>query len=156
MKQISKIGQEMLAFQDKLAAEFKYKPIEPDLFLGDVRNKYQEALPKWCVLTGDLEASLCSLAGTILCSGYERIVIGDYGAFIEITPEKMCTENLCCKSGQEYRYQNPRFTENIKYLWLTTKDKSECKIYLQRKRVAYADYIPGMYYVSPYEVYKEE
>lgn len=155
MKQISDTGKEMLAFQAKLAAERGYAPIEVDLFLGDVREKYRQALPEWCILTGDPHAHLHSLAGTPLCSGYERIVIGDYGAFIEIAPERIYQASLRCKPGQEYRYRDSRFSENVKYLWLTAKDQSDCKIYLQKKTVSYADYVPGMYYISPYEVYKE-
>lgn len=149
------IGKEMLAFQERLAKERGYQPIGIDLFLGDVREKYRNALPEWCNLNGDKEAVLRSLKGTLLCVGYERIVIGDYGAFVEISPENMREESLCCKQGQEYRFTDERFSENVKYLWLTVKDKSGCKIYFQKKKVSYADYLPGMYYVSPYEVYKE-
>ena len=156
MKQKSRIGKEMLAFQEKLATEHKYEPIKIDLFIGDVREKYRSALPEWCIVDGDKKAALYSLDGTLLCTGYERIVIGDYGAFIEIHPESIRKESLCCKQGQEYRFSDVRFSANVKYLWLTAKDKSDCKIYHQKKKVSYADYIPGMYYISPYEVYKED
>lgn len=152
MKSISEVGRKMLAFQCGLAAEYRYEPIEPNLFLGDVREKYRAALPGWCKESGDPAASLFTLDGTLLCRGYRRIVIGDYGAFVEISPDQICREVLRCKPGQEYRYQDERFAENVKYLWLTAKDRSDCKIYLQKKTVSYADYVPGMYYVSPYEV----
>ena len=155
MKQISEIGKEMLAFQARLAAERKYAPVEIDLFVGDVREKYREALPTWCALNGDPNTLLYSLSGTLLSRGYKRIVIGDYGAFVEITPEQIQKDALQCKPGQEYRFQDERFSQYIKYLWLTAKDKSDCKIYLQKKTVKYADYIPGMYYISPYELYRE-
>lgn len=152
MKQVSEAGRKMLAFQAQLANEYGYEPIEPNLFLGDVRQKYLEALPTWCALSGDPAAALLSLDGTLLCKGYRRLVIGDYGAFIEITPEQICEDALRCKPGQEYRYQDERFAGNVKYIWLTAKDRSNCKIYFQKKRVSYADYIPGFYYISPYEV----
>lgn len=152
MKQISDIGKEMLAFQEKLAAERGYAPVEIDLFLGDVRKKYRTALPDWCKISGDASASLYSLDGTKICTGYTRIVIGDYGAFVEISPEQICKESLCCKRGQEYRLSDERFAANVKYIWLTAKDRSGCKVYFQKKKVAYADYVPGMYYISPYEV----
>lgn len=152
MKRISEVGREMLTFQRNLAVEFGYGPVEPNLFLGDVRKKYEDALPEWCVLSGDSSANLCSLDGTVLCKGYSRIVVGDYGAFVEISPEQIYKEALQCKPGQEYRYQDKRFAGNVKYLWLTAKDRSCCKIYLQKKKVSYADYVPGMYYISPYEV----
>lgn len=155
MREMSKVGKEMLAFQAKLASERGYSPIELDLFLGDVREKYRAALPEWCCVNGDPNAYLCSLDGTLLCTGYERVVIGDYGAFIEISPAQICKDALRCKPGQEFRYEDPRFAKNVKYVWLTVNDRSDCKIYYQKKTVSYADYVPGMYYISPYEVYRE-
>lgn len=153
MRQISDIGKEMLRFQENLAKEHGYKPVEPNLFLGDVRQTYLQNLPAWCSLTGSPQMPLYSLAGTKLCTGYTRIVIGDYGAFVEISPDQICRQAIRCKPGQEFRANDPRFSENVKYLWITTKDNSDCKIYFQKKAVSYADYIPGMYYISPYEVY---
>lgn len=153
---LSALGREMLAFQEKLALEFGYEPIEPNLFLGDVRQKFKDALPEWCSVSGDPHVVLCTLDNTILCNGYNRIVIGDYGAFVEISPGQIREEVLRCKPGQEYRYQDERFTRNVKYVWLTAKDRSYCKIYLQKKTVDYADYVPGMYYISVYEVYKNK
>ena len=41
----------------------------------------------------------------------------------------------------------------VKYLWLTIKDNSCIKIYYQKKSVDYADYKPGMLYVSVHEVF---
>ena len=152
MYQISETGKQMLQYQDELAKEHKYAPIQPDLFHGDVRALYRAVLPAWCNINGDTNP-LCSADGTVLCFGYRRIVIGDYGAFVEISPEEVILSSLCCKPGQEYRYQDERYSKNVKYLWLTTKDTSDCKVYLQRKTVEYADYLPGMYYISVYEVF---
>lgn len=45
----------------------------------------------------------------------------------------------------------PQFSERVKYHWLTTKDDSGIKIYFPKRRVDYADYLPGKYYFSPYE-----
>lgn len=156
MKQVSEIGKKMLAFQEKLAAERKYAPVEIDLFVGDVREKYRAALPEWCKEGGDLQTPLYTLDDTQIATGYQRIVIGDYGAFVEISSEQIRKEALRCKPGQEYRFAEERFAANVKYLWLTAKDRSDCKIYFQKKGVNYADYIPGMFYISPYEIYVEE
>lgn len=155
MKQMSSIGKEILAFQESLASDYGYAPIEINLFLGDVREKYRNALPEWCKLDGEDLYPLYTLAGTQICSGYERIVIGDYGAFVEISPDHILEESVHCKPGQEYRYSDERFSSNVKYLWMTAKDQSDCKIYYQKKAVSYADYLPGMYYISPYEVTPE-
>lgn len=155
-KQMSATGREMLAFQERLAEEYRYEPIGINIFLGDIREKYRCALPEWCSLDGDENVALYSLDGTLVFVGYERIVIGDYGAFLECTPVQLVAQNVCCRPGQEYRINEPRFSSNVKYHWLTAKDTSDIKIYFQQKTVAYADYIPGMYYVSPYEVCKKE
>lgn len=153
MRAISKIGKEMLLFQSEMAEKYSYKPIPIDLFTGNIRDKYEEALPSWCLAKEKQNCPLYSSEGTMICTGFDRIVIGDYGAFIEISPNKICSSSITCKKGQEYRSQDKKFADRVKYLWLTTKDTSDCKIYLQKKTVAYADYIPGMYYISPYEVF---
>ena len=150
--EISEKGREMLAFQERLAKEYGYKPIEPNLYIGDVRKIYEDALPSWCKKGGDSVACLRTMAGTVIARGYSRIVIGDYGAFLEISSDNICKEVLQCKKGQEYRCEDSRFADTVKYIWLTVNDDSDCKIYWQRKTVSYADYRPGMYYISPYEV----
>jgi len=60
--------------------------------------------------------------------------------------------NLKIKSGQEYRINDPKYSEHVKYWWLTPKDLSDMKVYYQKRIVSYADYKPEMFYVSPYEV----
>ena len=153
MREISQIGKEMLLFQEELAKKHKYEPVPINLFTGDVRDKYRGNLPDWCKEDGEQDRALFSACGTQICTGYERVVIGDYGAFVEINPKQIMKQFFCCKQGQEYRYNDPRYAEHVKYLWLTTKDKSDCKIYYQKKTVDYADYKIGMYYISPYEVW---
>lgn len=49
--------------------------------------------------------------------------------------------------------QDPRYAEHVKYLWLTADDGSNVKVYDQKRPVEYADYMPGMLYVSVYEVF---
>ena len=104
MKPMSNVGRKMIAFQEQLASEYGYAPIEPNLFLGDVRQRYRDALPDWCKVDGDPAATLYTLDGTLLCWGYNRIVLGDFGAFVEISSDQICEEVLRCNPGQEYRY----------------------------------------------------
>jgi hypothetical protein len=145
------VGQEMLTFQAWLAEKYKYKKIPLNAFSYNLIEKYKNSLPMWCKMSGDNKA-LYSFAGTQLCTGYRRIVIGDYGAFVEIAPEQLLCGHIKCMPGQEYRFTDERYKNNVKYLWLTAKDSTNCKIYFQQKTVVYADYLPGMYYISPYEV----
>lgn len=148
---ISEIGARMLRYQEQLANEQKYKPI-PRTFFCDVRAEFQKALPEWCNVSGDT-ISLETANGTVITNGYNRIVIGDYGAFVEFSRVQACMRRLKIKEGQMYRAKDPRYAEHVKYLWLTADDGSNVKVYDQKRPVEYADYMPGMLYVSVYEVF---
>lgn len=84
-----------------------------------------------------------------LSNGYNRIVIGDYGAYIEILPEQILLE-LQSKKGQEWRLKKKNQEKYyIKYIWYNIDD---IKIYYQLRTVKYADYKINMYYISPFDV----
>ena len=138
----------MIDFQDLLAQEFKYKPLANDLRIK-CQSFYRQNLPAGFQLDGDITA-IYSKNGDLICSGYDRIVIGDYGAFIEYSQEQANTDIYMIEPGQEYRVYDRRYKDNVKYNWLTI-DATDIKIYQQKKRVAYADYMPGKYYISPHE-----
>lgn len=148
---ISKVGAQMLEYQEQLARKHKYKPI-PRTFFCDVRAKFQKTLPEWCNISGDTTL-LETTDGTIIANGYNRIVIGDYGAFVEFSRVQAYMRRLKIKEGQVYRIEDPRYAEHVKYLWLTANDSSDVKVYDQKRSVEYADYKPGMLYVSVYEVF---
>lgn len=83
--------------------------------------------------------------GTLIAIGYTRVVIGDYGAFIEISPTQIQT----CRIRE--RWPGPP-DRPVKYIWMETRDEEGTKVYFQQRGVAYADYQPGMYYVAPSDV----
>lgn len=141
---------DMLVFQSEMAKRFSYKPM-PDIYSKECRKIYKETLPLWVNLPESSTKPLFTLSGTKISNGYERVVIGDYGAFIEIKPEDMQKDVLCIAKGQEYRYTS-RYKDNVKYYWLTAKDDSNIKIYQQIRKVPYADYLPDMFYISPFEL----
>lgn len=87
----------------------------------------------------------------LICKSYIRIVIGDYGAFVEFNEPNYSAYMIA--PGEEYRINDPAYKDKVKYLWLTIKDNSCIKIYYQKKSVDYADYRPGMLYVSIHEVF---
>ena len=151
---ISETGARMLKYQEQLAREYKYKPI-PRTFFKDVRAEVEEALPEWCNMSGNT-TKLETRSGTVIASGYNRIVIGDYGAFVEFSRAQANAHHLKIKEGQSYRIEDPRYAEHVKYLWLTADDDSDVKVYDQKRSVEYADYKPGMLYVSVYEVFPAE
>lgn len=148
---ISEQGQKMLALQEKLAKIHHYTPIEPNIFDGDVREVYLKELPSWCCVDGD-EKMVYTHNGGIIAKGYSRIVVGDYGAFVEFSNEEIFKGSIKIKSGQEFRINDKRFSAHCKYEWYTDKYGDGLKIYHQKKTVSYADYIVGMWYISPYEL----
>ncbi|MFA5023414.1 MAG: hypothetical protein WC523_00455 [Patescibacteria group bacterium] len=84
--------------------------------------------------------------GTEIAAGYSRIVIGDYGAYLEFYESQMKLENI------RNRWAGTP-TRPVKYIWMQTNDILQTKIYYQKAVVAYADYKPEMYYISPKDLY---
>ena len=138
---------------EKLVHDWNYRPIPP-LFSEDARTLYKATLPGWLQETDPKAIPIGTLKGTEFASGFSRIVIGDYGAFLEIAGSQINRDVIHVQPGQEYRLAEPRYAEHVKYLWMTVPDDSNIKIYWQKKTVEYADYRPGMYYVSPFEIQK--
>lgn len=156
-KGISKIGEKMLQYQANVAAFYKYKPLPisakeeslllylgnlPEEFLGNKRN-----VPGGLEIEGKNQP-LYLKDGTKLANKYGRIVVGHYGAFIEMDKDDVDVGKLSTRKGEEYR-ESDKY--NVKYYWKTVGD-TEAKIYEQVGGVDYADYKPGKYYISPYEV----
>ena len=138
-----------LKIEAALSKKYKYRNLP-----GDLSEKYREFfcenIPRFLSKSGS-EDTLYTLSGSPICSGYDRIVIGDYGAFIEFS-QSVFSDSFIIKPGQEYRVDDERYSKNVKYIWLTINDGSDIKIYFQKKGVTYADYKPGRYYVSVHEV----
>lgn len=151
----------MIDLQERLAKIYKYRKIpkeDADCYM----QQYLECIPsdmfnKTIPLDVGYQISgkrmkLYSKDGTLFANGYTRIVVGHYGAFLEISPEDMIMDEVIVKRGQEYRIRDEKYSKNVKYHWYTLNDYSDCKLYFQQKGVAYADYKPNMWYISPFEV----
>lgn len=140
--------QKVIDYQQNLVKRFNYQKLTDELSKKS-REFYFKHLPTEFNIIGSNE-ELITLNGTLISKGYQRIVIGDYGAFIEFSKEQAIIENMKVQDGEEYRLEDEKY--NVKYFWLTAIDDSGIKIYHQKRKVSYADYLPDMYYVSPYEV----
>jgi len=109
---------------------------------------------------GDSSREFFTSKGTLIAIGYTRIVYGDHGPYVEFTLENFAT-TLKPKFGNKC----PR---DAYYEWMTVDDESDIKVYRQLRDVhnlpnppspgyrgnrqeGYADYLPGMYYISPFE-----
>lgn len=139
-----------LKIEAALAKKYKYKPLAENLS-EKYRSYFRDNIPEWLKETGQNQP-LYTNRGSIITNRYERIVVGDYGAFVEFS-EPIFEGQFIIAPGQEYRVFDDRYSKNIKYEWLTIDDGSNVKIYFQKRTVNYADYKPNMYYVSVHEVY---
>lgn len=134
---------------DLLVDKYKYRKL-PEELSKRVKDLYRKALPFDYTL-GENFLKIKDKSGRIISNGYSRIVIGDYGAFIEIPKDKMVLQNVYIPREQVYR-TTPRYINSVKYLWYTSYGDNNVKIYQQLRGVSYADYKPNMWYISPYEV----
>jgi protein gp37 len=87
--------------------------------------------------------ALYTRKGLLLATGYERIVVGGRGPYVEINESQMVLENI-------------HLRKNVRHHWYTEFRSNEgpieeenVKVYLQRRTIGYADYKVGLYYVSP-------
>ena len=95
--------------------------------------------------------NLYSKVGTLLASGYHRIVIGGRGPYVEFKESNIFKENFEIPKEEEYR-----LTNGISYyIEYRSKDESYVKLYHQKRKVAYADYKIGLYYISPYDLFMD-
>lgn len=136
----------MKLLQDELSKKYNYKKLN-NKQSHIIRVIYEDTMPYFL----DDKQPLFTVNGSLICNTFDRIVIGDYGAFVEFSNEQANKDLFIIAPGQEYRLE-PRYN-NVKYIWLTIDDDSEVKIYYQKNTVSYADYQPKKYYVSVYEVY---
>ena len=163
-KGMSEVGQKMEQYQADIAAKFEYKPL-PTSEKNESLSLYLDNLPSCFVSKNKREVKggfelqgkvqpIFLKNGTKIANGYDRIVVGNYGAFVEIGEDKIVKDKFTTKIGEEYR-ETEKYAGRVKYFWKTVGD-TEAKIYEQRQGVDYADYKAGKYYISPYEVMGKE
>jgi hypothetical protein len=135
--------------QQKGHAEF-YRPL-PEEASKIVREHYNRTLRQTQISENGCNDALVlkNDYGTIIATGYRRVVIGDYGAYIEFTKNQLIKDAI----GPKWPGDQSR---EAAYIWCETKDASHTKVYLQQHKVQYANYKPGMYYVSPDDVFIEQ
>lgn len=103
----------------------------------------------------------CTIDGRLVASDYTRVVMGDYGAYVEFPEEALLIRPaMKLKEGQEWR-NDPEYlkkreiTKRVKYVWYVWQrgndPNRELKVYRQLNPVKYADYKPGFYYISVLE-----
>lgn len=124
-----------------LVEKYKYKPLPEELSVM-ARQFYKENLPFLDPLISIKDKNCIEISHS-----FERIVIGDYGAFIEFSEAQSNSSIFYVPSNQKFRLSKGFYG---KYIWLSTDGIN--KIYKQIKTVSYADYKVGRYYISPYDI----
>lgn len=111
---------------------------------------------------GDNTTEFFTTKFTKIFVSYDRIVYGDHGPYVEFSPE-----HLVGNVVNKFSTPTPK---DAYYEWKTVRDGSDVKIYWQLKDVknlknapkgghrgnrkeGYADYKPGKFYVSPWELF---
>jgi hypothetical protein len=82
--------------------------------------------------------------GILFANGYERIVHGERGDYIELTKEQI---QIPLKSHFNQQLPEQLSNEEFYYYWLEPINRIE-KIYWQCNLVGYADYKRNFYYIS--------
>lgn len=141
---------ELLEEIDTLGTSQKYRPLNKEL-----KDKYYKLYLD--NLNGFDKVRNLNINNIPFAKKYERVVVGDYGAYVEIDKKDLLVD-LSVPKGQEWRLDK-NFIEkrnlSIKYEWYEYDNK---KVYFQINTVTYADYKPGYYYISVlyFDIIKEE
>jgi len=101
-------------------------------------------------LCGSPDTVFTTSKGTHVATGYSRIVIGERGPYIEFSPNNIILTALCVPFVQLGRLAN---TIDYYYAEFRSFDSAYVKVYLQKSTVDYADYKPGYFYISPFDLY---
>ena len=95
---------------------------------------------------------LTSIKGLVLAKAYTRVVIGGRGPYIEIAEADIVKHNIHIPQEQQWR-----LTSDVAYyIEYRSNDDCDVMIYHQRREVAYADYKPQLFYISPFDVTSKE
>ena len=135
---------------NRLTKQYNYKKL-PDNISLNVRQIYNENLPDFFRFEKNNKYSLSDVRGNKIANKWNRIVIGDYGAFVEINDEDIIRDNIEIMPGEEYRVYDDKYKDSVKYQWYTVKGQPFPKLYYQQREVTYADYKAGKWYISPFD-----
>lgn len=123
-----------------LAERYKYRPLPKEM--RDYALHIYETH-----LNGFDDPKPCRIDGVLIADKISRVVIGDYGAYVEIAKDDLKVE-LTVPENQTWRF-NTEYIERkqltLKYHWY---EYNGVKVYFQLGEVKYADYKPGFYYIS--------
>jgi hypothetical protein len=94
---------------------------------------------------------LFSNYANLIANGYQRVVVGQRGPYVEFTKNQIIDTELYIPKSQLYRLSDPK----VYYIEFRTVENN-IKVYYQMRSVAYADYLINHFYISPLDLYKED
>lgn len=89
-----------------------------------------------------------SFSGLVLATGYQGIVIGERGPYVEFALSDLVMDSFHIPTTEEWR----KYAPNCYYVEWRTTDHYNTKMYQQTRLVDYANYKTGRYYISPFEL----
>lgn len=103
--------------------------------------RHRVKLPPTCS-PADQHLEFRTKTGVVIARGYVRVEFGGRGPYIEFAPGQIVNEAIRYVDNPSHRY----------YHEYRSIDGSNVKLYLQRRPVNYARYVPEMWYVSPFDL----
>jgi len=120
----------------------------------DIREGYRQRLilPEFPP-EGEL-VSFYTKSNLIVAKGYERVVIGDRGPYVEFSEDQIVHDSLEIPKDQLWRlhWLQPDPKRRCYYWEFRSTDESFVKVYFQKRIVNYADYKIDMWYISPFDL----
>lgn len=92
---------------------------------------------------------LYTKTGMKVSNGYERVVIGKRGPYVEFTSRQLLTTFFDLRNFDKLK------NDKAFYVEYRSIDTASVKLYFQLRKVDYADYKVGFYYISPFDLYFE-
>lgn len=138
-------------FINNLVECYHYKPL-PNEVASKAISLYSKYLPTH-FKDNNHPLKLSTSSGQIITTDYTRVVIGHYGAYVEWSRDQALFDTYMVCPGEEYRINDPKYADHCKYEYWIPKYGVPIKIYLQKRPVKYADYKPGYFYTSVYNLF---
>lgn len=86
-----------------------------------------------------------------IANEYNRVVLGQRGAYVEFTKDQIFDNKLYIPKSQLFRLSDPR----IYYIEFRTII-DDVKVYYQMRNVAYADYLINYFYIDANNLYTSD
>ena len=102
-------------------------------------------MPNFYEFSGDQTKGIFLKSGMQIAHNFQRVVHGERGAYVEFLPEQIIHENIFIPEDKRWKL---RYDE-VYYIEHRTNDGTFVLVYEQKREVDYADYVSGLFYITP-------